>query len=448
MRPTISARSPRRSRSAATRSSSVGSEREIMRYRRPQTRSSTPRAAPSSPGSTTRTCRSSPAGLAHEEVQLAGHRRSTRSSVGFRAGRRRTRRRRGSPAAAGQRRHSPRPTRAQLDAVAQDRPAVLLSADAPKRSGQRRGAARGGNHAQAGNGPRTIRPRSPRRADRRLRGTAIALVRRAMPTPTRDDRARALSAAIRDAQRAWHYQCSRFREQSSAISISTSAADRHHARQDVRVYVAVPVSPAEHAAATLEALAKQLPDDPLFKTGLAYRRAGASGRRDLNRTAAEIDRRHWQIAVGKHLMPLSADALAAFDAAARSNTPSDCAIGAPGSKASARCRRLTCPHSRAGVGRRAVSCTLPGSGRDRTTTMRRPWMCSTGRPARYSARPARTSPSGRTAPSGPADPLASIAAVSAREIESPTRNSRSSPRSTRGRRAPPGLPSTSTARAR
>src|SRR5207249_6635749 len=99
-----------------------------------------------------------------------------------------------------------------------------------------------------------------------LQGPAMLLAETALPKPTREERAKALQVAIRDAQQ-------RGITSVQDLGAAPGDLDLYDAARDagalaLRVYAAVP---AEHTPTEdLDAIARRYPDDPLLKTGLAH----------------------------------------------------------------------------------------------------------------------------------------------------------------------------------
>ena len=155
-----------------------------------------------------------------------------------------------------------------------------------------------------------------------------------VPKPTREERARALQVAIREAQRQGITSAQDLGAAPGDMDLYDAARDA--GMLGLRVYAAVA---AEHTAAEdLDAIAKRYPDDPLLKTGLATiafdgsvesqtaamlapysPRGSAEG--EPNLTAAELsglvaklDARGWQVAVeaaGDRAVRLALDAIGA-----------------------------------------------------------------------------------------------------------------------------------------
>jgi hypothetical protein len=318
----------------------VGSEREIMRYRRPQTTIIDAKGAAVLPGFDDAHASMVAGGLSHESVQLAGvatldeiqqrveewtGRHDASWVVGY-----------GWSYDA----FPDLPTRAQLDAAVNDRPALLVSAD---------GDAFWLNSKALAAAKITKRTRAPENGvivrDRRgeptglVKGTAKALVDRVVPRPTREDRAKALQVAIREAQQ---------RGITSVQDLGATAGDldlydaaRDAGTLSLRVYAAVPAGDTE--TGDLDAIAKRYPDDPLLKTGIAsialdgsvesqtaamlapYTPKGSTdgaltiAPEEFSRRVADLDKRGWQVAVsaaGDRAVRLALDTFGAVAKAA------------------------------------------------------------------------------------------------------------------------------------
>ena len=315
----------------------VGSEREIMRYRRPQTTVIDARGAAVIPGFDDAHASFVAGGLARDGVQLFGAK--TLEDVQQRI-----------QAWLAARPDAPwvtgagwsydvfaeLPTRAQLDAIVSDRPVQLLSHD---------GQALWLNSnalAAAGVTRRTPAPKLGAIVrDRRgepsglLKGAAMTLAERVLPKPTREERAKALELAIRDAQQ-------RGITSVQDLGAAPGDLDLYDAARDagtltMRIYAAVPA--VRTAPDDLAAIAKRYPDDPLLKTGLAsivldgsvesqtaamlapYSTRGADAGEvtmtaaDLEKMVASLDAQGWQIAIdaaGDRAVRLALDAYAAI----------------------------------------------------------------------------------------------------------------------------------------
>ncbi|HEX6464866.1 MAG TPA: amidohydrolase, partial [Vicinamibacterales bacterium] len=288
----------------------VGSEREIMRYRRKQTKIIDANGAAVLPGFEDAHLSLVEGGIDRDGAQLFG----ATSTDEVRA--RITAWADAHPEAAwitgsgwSYDLFSDQPTRAALDSVVSDRPARLLSQD---------GAALWVNTRALETAGITKRTPNPKRGeivrDRRgqptglLRGDAMALVDKVIPKPTREDRSLAMQAAMRIAQS---------RGITSVQDLGAAASDLDlydAARSDetlgLRVYAAVPV--AHTPLQDFDAIAKRFPDDPMFKTGLAVIDAGVPVTSAvLSRLAAQ----GWQLAIeaqDEHGVHAALDALASI----------------------------------------------------------------------------------------------------------------------------------------
>lgn len=300
----------------------VGTDREVLRYRRPQTEVIDAKGATVLPGFNDSHTSLVADGFAQQEVDLTGA--ATLDDVRLRiAGWTET-----HPEAAWIKGHGMTPaafadvTKADLDGIVADRPVVLFSA-AGDEAWVNSAALRASNIRKSTRGEPSDIAR-----DRRgeptgvLRGAAIDIIRRAIPSPTHDDRAEALSAALDQAPRYGITSVQDFVEQPSDVDLYGDLKADAREREDVRVYIAVPVSADHNAAAGLDALAHRFPDDPSIKTGVAYLRPGAAPD-DLKRAVADIDRHKWQVAVETPDAAAVHDALSAFDAAGRANADRD-----------------------------------------------------------------------------------------------------------------------------
>ncbi len=314
----------------------VGGEREILRYRRPQTTVIDAKGAAVLPGFDDAHVSLIAGGLGREGVQLFGA--ATLAEVEARL----TEWAETRPDAAwitgsgwSYDLFADQPTRTQLDAALRDRPVQLLSQD---------GQALWLNSKALAAAHITRRTADPvhgvivrdRRGDPTglLKGAAMTLAEKALPKPTREDRAHALQAAIREAQR-------RGITSVQDVGAAPGDLDLYDAARDagtlaLRVYAAVPAT--RTTPEDLDAIAKRYPDDPLLKTGLAaitfdgsvesqtaamvepYAPKGSAGgdlrmpAADLSKLVAMLDARGWQIAVsasGDRAARLTLDAFGA-----------------------------------------------------------------------------------------------------------------------------------------
>ena len=294
----------------------VGSEREVMRHRRPQTQVIDAKGAAVLPGFNDAHVSLIATGLALEGVDV-----STASSTDdVRA--------RVSEWAAG---HPDAPwivgrgwsvtalgdapmTRAQLDFDGDTRPVLLLSSD---------GAAAWVNTAALHHGKVTRRTAPPADGeivrDRRgeptgvLKGTAVALVSSGVPRATDVSRARALRRAIREAHAHGITSVQDFSAAASDLDLYEDA--RKTGELMLRVYASVPVRTEDRAV--LDELSRRFPDDPLLKTGLASVDAAQA---DLSRVAAAIDADNWQLAIDAPDAERFTAALGALERSSAANT--------------------------------------------------------------------------------------------------------------------------------
>ena len=243
----------------------VGSEREIMRYRRPQTIVIDARGATVLPGFDDAHASFIAGGLALSGVILTGA--LSMDDVQQRLS-----------AWAGEHPESlwitgsgwtddmvGQPARAALDGVVADRPVALRSQD---------GRAMWVNTRALAAAHITRRTRDPRDGtivrDRRgeptglLKGSAMTLVQRLIPAPAPDARAQALLAAIEDAHR---HGITSVQDTAGAGDLDVYDAARKSGALDLRVYVGAPATMT--SVKDLAGYAQRYPDDPLLKAGLA-----------------------------------------------------------------------------------------------------------------------------------------------------------------------------------
>jgi predicted amidohydrolase YtcJ len=184
------------------------------------------------------------------------------------------------------------PTRAQLDATVNDRPARLLSEDGHALWVNSRALKAAGITKKTANPPDGVIVRDRRgEATGLLRDGAMALVDRVVTPPTREDRARALQLAIREAGQ--HGVTSVQDVGAAAGDLDLYDAARDAGTLTLRVYAAV--QPAHAGLEDLDAVARRYPDDPLLKSGLAVIASGEGT--DLAKLVAVLDERGWQIAI-------------------------------------------------------------------------------------------------------------------------------------------------------
>jgi predicted amidohydrolase YtcJ len=238
------------------------------------------------------------------------------------------------------------PTRQQLDAIVADRPAQIISYDGHTAWVNTRALRLARITKKTPNPPGGVIVKDPRTGEPTgvLKGAAMALVSRHVPQPTRADRAAALRAAIREAQRLGITSIQN--ASGNAEDFELYADARREGDLGVRVYSALstPGVLAEPEIAGLDALAERYPDDPLFKAGavkieldgaieaqtgamLAPYAGGTTngtptiGPDEFNRMVRLLDARGWQVmthAAGDRAVNM---ALTAYEHAVRSNPP-------------------------------------------------------------------------------------------------------------------------------
>jgi len=293
----------------------VGGEREVMRYRRPQTTVIDAHGAAVLPGFDDAHVSLVAGGLARDGVQLHGAdtldamQTRVREWVAAR------------PEAAwvvgggwSADAFADQPSRAALDAAVSDRPARLLSAggDALWVNTKALQAARITRRTANPNGGVIVRDR---RGDATgvLKGSAMTLVDRLVPRPTREERAKALQLAMRDASQ--HGVTSVHDLGAASGDLDLYDAARDAGTLALRVYASVQagLTPLDD----LDAIAKRYPDDPLLKSGLARIAAPPSGDA-LTALVSALDSRGWQVAIDAVDEPSVREALDAIGAVAKS----------------------------------------------------------------------------------------------------------------------------------
>ena len=323
----------------------VGDEREILRLRRPQTTVIDARGAAVLPGFNDAHVHLITGGLNLDKVDLQGALtlEDVQQRIGAWAG--------ANPDSAWVVGRGWRydlfpaglPTRQMLDALVSDRPTHLIAHDghaAWVNSAALKLAKIGRRTPNPVNG--TIVRDAHGDPTGVLKGAAIELVGRLAPQPTREDRARALRAAIAEAHK--HGVTSVHDTDGSPEEFELYVDARKTGDLRLRVYSALTLGTAfsDGDRARLAQAATLYPDDPLFKSGAVklridgtiptqtaallepYANREAAGEPliapdDLNRMVRLIDREGWQVmahAVGDRAVRMGLDA---FEHAARSN---------------------------------------------------------------------------------------------------------------------------------
>jgi predicted amidohydrolase YtcJ len=318
----------------------VGGEREVMRYRRPQTTVIDARGAAVLPGFDDAHVSLIAGGLARDGVQLAGA--ATLDEIQARVAEWAAAKPDAPWITGGGWSYdafADQPVRAQLDAAIKDRPARLLSQDGSTLwvNSKALQAARVTRKTPDPKDGAIVRDRRGEPTGL-LKGAAIALVDRVVPPPTREERSRALQVAMRDASQHGITSVQDFGAAPGDLDLYDAARDA--GTLSLRVYAAVP---AEHAPTEdLDAIAKRYPDDPLLKTGLAtitldgsvesqsaamlapYAPKGAADavmrmpEAELAKLVASLDARGWQIAIAAAGDRSIRSALDAYGAVAKS----------------------------------------------------------------------------------------------------------------------------------
>lgn len=324
----------------------VGSEREVMRLRRPQTTMIDAKGAAVVPGFNDAHLHFISGGLSLERIDLVGA--ETLDDIQSRI----------RTWAAGHEDvpwvlgrgwyYQPfpggLPTRQQLDAIVSDRPAQIISYDGHTSWVNTRALRMARITRKTPNPPGGVIVKDPKTGEPTgvLKEAAMALVSSHVPASTRTERAAALRSAIGEAQRNGITSVQNASSNAEDFELYTEA--RRDGDLGVRVYSALETSGALSATAVaeLDAVAKRYPDDPLFKAGAIkimldgvieahtaamlapYANDTASGTPtidadELNRTVRLLDAGGWQVmthAVGDRAVNM---ALTAYEHAVRSN---------------------------------------------------------------------------------------------------------------------------------
>ena len=271
----------------------VGSEREVMRHRRPQTQVIDAKGGAVLPGFNDAHVSLIDTGLALEgvDVSAAASTDEVQARVGEWAARHSDEAwivgRGWSATALGE---APM-TRAQLDLDGDTRPVLLLSSDGTTAWANTAALrdAKVTRHTAAPAGGEIVRDRRGEPTGV-LKGPAIALVTARVPRATEAERARALRRAILEAHAHGITSVQDFSTAATDLDLYEEA--RKAGELTLRVYASVPVRTDDRAA--LDGLSKRFPDDPLLKTGLA---SVDAAQQDLPRMAAAINADNWQLAI-------------------------------------------------------------------------------------------------------------------------------------------------------
>lgn len=152
-----------------------------------------------------------------------------------------------------------------------------------------------------------------------LEGSAIAALEALHPAPSREQRTRALFAAITAAQR--NGITSLQNADGEALDFELLDAAREEGAVAMRVYSALPVHIAstDEDVASLDDVLKRYPDDPLFKAGVAKVPMDGVDSDALNKLVRLLDGRGWQVMIEVDTTEEVLLARNAFAHAARSN---------------------------------------------------------------------------------------------------------------------------------
>jgi len=324
----------------------VGSEREVMRLRRPQTTMIDAKGAAVVPGFNDAHLHFISGGLSLERIDLIGV--ETLDDIQSRI-RTWAASHADAPWVLGRGWYyqpfpGGLPTRQQLDAIVSDRPAQIISYDGHTSWVNTRALRMAGISKKTPNPPGGVIVKDQKTGEPTgvLKEAAMALVSSHVPTSTRAERAAALRSAIGEAQRNGITSVQNASGSEEEFELYTEA--RRDGDLGVRVYSAMATSSALSAAAIadLDAVAKRYPDDPLFKAGAVkimldgvieahtaamlapYANDTATGTPtidadELNRMVRLLDAGGWQVmthAVGDRAVNM---ALTAYEHAVRSN---------------------------------------------------------------------------------------------------------------------------------
>jgi predicted amidohydrolase YtcJ len=213
------------------------------------------------------------------------------------------------------------PARQALDAAVKDRPVQLVSHKAHTAWVNSRALKLAGINRRTPDpdGGRIVRD-DDGTATGILEGAAIAAVQSLLPRPTQAERARALFAAISEAQR--QGITSLQNADGEALDFELLDAARKDRAVDMRVYSALPIHSArtDEDVAALDGVLQRYPDDPLFKAGAAKVAMEGMNSDALNKLVRLLDARGWQVMIEAETADQAELALKAFAHAQRSNS--------------------------------------------------------------------------------------------------------------------------------
>ena len=154
-----------------------------------------------------------------------------------------------------------------------------------------------------------------------LEGSAIRTVAALLPKPDAGARARAILAALAEATRNGITSIQSAGLEPADIELLNTA--RSSDQLEIRVYAALTVRPLRSDAEVTKLDPSRYPDDPMLKSGVADVDAGATDADGLNRLVRLLDGRGWQISIHQSSTDDETRSTAALSHAMRSNTTRD-----------------------------------------------------------------------------------------------------------------------------
>lgn len=213
-----------------------------------------------------------------------------------------------------------KPTRQALDDAVADRPVYLASEDGTSAWVNSR-ALKLAKIARRAKDPADGRVVKDARGEPTgvLEGAAVRRVASLLPRPTREDRARAMFAALAEASRNGITSMQASDLEPADIDLLDKA--RRGDGLATRIYAALPVRPpkTDDEIARLDAVLERYPDDPMFKTGAADVDAATIDADELNRLVRLLDARGWQVSLHEGSMDEETRSTTAISHAMRSN---------------------------------------------------------------------------------------------------------------------------------
>ena len=215
---------------------------------------------------------------------------------------------------------TPLPTRQALDAVLRERPVYLLSEDGQTAWVNSR-ALKAANIARRSEDPAEGRIARDKRGEPTgvLEGSAVQLVASLLPKPSREERMRALLAALSEAQRNGITSVQAAVDDVEDLQLFEAAVAG--GATDMRVYPVLEFDAPRNEAdiANLDPVLRQHADDPFLKSGAIEVELDGVEPDPLNRLVRLLDDRGWQISIEADSAEEAEMARTAFAHAARSN---------------------------------------------------------------------------------------------------------------------------------